>query len=214
MNLKRKPGEKKRKKLLNFYAFLEDNSKLTYGIRSWIENDFQTKKESVKKELNLDGWILDIACGGGVLNDVVPHDRYIGIDMSKSVIHHAANTHDGYFMPMIANRLGFHDESFESCVAMDVFHHIEKKYISGILEEINRVLTPSGRFLVTDPVRAHFFKDPLNATLQRMDRGNHFRSPELLRALLKRTFDIEHFYLSQGGFVKCMVFVLKKKSSS
>lgn len=204
-------GEKPRRELFSFYGFLEDHSKFTYAVRSFLEGGFHIKKRAVCSELSIKTDVLDIACGGGFLSTVIPEQNYLGIDLSPAVIAHARKTQKGIFIPMSATAMAFRNSTFRSCVAMDVFHHIEDCYIDPILSEVSRVMTADARFLVTDPVRSVWYRDPLNSTLQRLDRGNCFRTPDELLVHFDRFFHVEKHYITRSGFIRWMVFVLSRK---
>ncbi len=209
---KTKEGEKQLGGAFSFHRFLETHQSFTYSVRALTENNFIVKKKAVKRELPLRGWVLDIACGGGFLLDVIPDRRkYLGVDMSEEVIRHAKAHYDGAFMRMDARRMAFQDNTFDSCIAMDIFHHIRDEDADPILKDIERILTTDGRLLVTDPFKANFFTDPISKAMQILDRGDCFRTTDELGALLAKRFKIEKHYTERSGISKWQIFVLSKR---
>jgi len=106
------------------------------------------KKKSKEKNIKF----LDFGCGDGTLArwfyNYFPNSSYDGVDISQESINVAnernipkANfkTFDGHILP-------YENNSFDSCMAACVFHHIEHNLHSQILEEIRRVLKPGGKF--------------------------------------------------------------------
>lgn len=97
----------------------------------------------VIKELmhGIDGKILDVGCGMGIISELYPELDIIGIDISKGMLRH----HKGRHLFASADNIPFPDSSFDSVVCRSVLHHLHRP--EKALEEIKRVLKPSGRFV-------------------------------------------------------------------
>jgi ubiquinone/menaquinone biosynthesis C-methylase UbiE len=138
----------------------------------------------------------------------------LGADRSTHVLKRAQQLHHqspGTLMAMDVLAMGFKDESFENCIAMDVFHHIRDADVDAMLREIKRVLKIGGHFLVTDPIKVPFFKDPASKLLQWLDRGDCFRDIPELRAFLSRHFEIEEHKTARSGISKWQIYHLRKR---
>lgn len=110
-------------------------------------------KELTEKVKSSDN-ILDVGCGNGRLLDVLPSDaRYHGIDVSKELLVSAKQKYpylkenfkifDGIHFP-------FCDSYFDWVFSVAVLHHIPGRDLrKKFFKEINRVLMPGGRAVVT-----------------------------------------------------------------
>jgi len=190
--------------------FIEAHPRLIHAIRSFTEQNFIVKKRALLTELDLQGWILDIACGKGFILDVVSSAKYLGVDYSEKVLRYAKSLHQKTFIAMDGRALGFHDQSFRNCIAMDVFHHIPDEDFDCFLQEIRRVMKDDGLFLVTDPVKAKLSRDPLSCFFQRFDGGDSFRDPEELIRFLLKYFKIKKQYFDKSGIGTWQIYVLAK----
>lgn len=89
----------------------------------------------------INGKILDVGCGVGVVNDLYPDYDITGIDCSPGMLRH----HKGKHILASANEIPFPDGSFDSVVCRSVLHHLPDPKIA--LAEIKRVLKPGGKFV-------------------------------------------------------------------
>lgn len=96
-----------------------------------------------------DGNILDIGCG------FYPHFLTSTKFKNKFGIDPAVNTQvKGIKLQKIdiaKQKLPFKDNSFEVVTMLAVFEHIEKEKLTSAIKEINRVLKPEGRLIITTP---------------------------------------------------------------
>lgn len=213
-NAKKQYGEKPLRTILPFRSFLEKHPEVTYRIRMLTEHDFKVKKQAIAKYLEPKGRILDIACGDAFLRPMIASPRYLGADRSTHVLKRAQQLHHqspGTLMAMDVLAMGFKDESFENCIAMDVFHHIRDADVEAMLREIKRVLKKGGHFLVTDPIKVSFWQDPASKLLQWLDRGDCFRNIAELHALLSRHFEIEEHKTARTGISRWQIYHLRKR---
>jgi len=87
---------------------------------------------------NIDGKILDVGTGVGILHNLYPDLDITGIDISRGMLRH----HKGKHLWASATDIPFPDNSFDSVVCRSVLHHLHEP--KKALEEIKRVLKPGG----------------------------------------------------------------------
>lgn len=93
------------------------------------------------------GDILDFGCGSKPYKFLFSHaDSYVGVDLENTGHDHFDSQVDFYYDGI---RLPFNDGSFDSVVCFEVLEHVFN--IEEILTEINRVLKPGGKLLLSTP---------------------------------------------------------------
>lgn len=121
-------------------------------------------------EIKPNDQILDFGCGSLTLSIMAaqmhPHAKFFGVDIDEKIISIAkekllktglnidVQQYDG-------NRLPYPDNSFDHVMSSLVFHHLTLRQKYFALEEIYRILKPSGHFHIAD------FGSPAG-TLQRL----------------------------------------------
>jgi ubiquinone/menaquinone biosynthesis C-methylase UbiE len=112
----------------------------------------------------IDGKILDVGCGVGIISDLYPERDITGIDVSSGMLRH----HKGKHRLASATDIPFRDNSFDSVVCRSVLHHIPET--NQALNEIQRVLKPGGRFVCWETNKSW-----LATIIRRMTQhGDHF----------------------------------------
>ena len=94
----------------------------------------------------LKGKLLDFGCGRKPFETLFSVDEYIGIDIEKSGHDHTSSKVDVYYD---GKHIPFPDASFDSLFCSEVLEHIFNP--NEILQEINRVLKPGAKALITVP---------------------------------------------------------------
>lgn len=123
--------------------------------------------------------VLDIGCGTGVLLAAIashaPDARLSGIDLSPGMLRQArARLAQGVDLrEASAHRLPFGNAVFDLVVSSSAFHFIRAP--EQALAEMRRVLTPSGRIVITDWCRDYWTMRLLDGYLRVFDRG-HYRT--------------------------------------
>jgi SAM-dependent methyltransferase len=104
----------------------------------------------------IEGRVLDFGCG------IKPYEslflnasEYIGLELEVSGHDHSDSKIDFFYN---GKSLPFPDESFDSVVCFEVLEHVFN--IDEILVEINRVLKPDGKFLLTVPFAWNEHEEP------------------------------------------------------
>jgi len=122
----------------------------------WAERQFRGTSNMV---------ILDAACGTGYGSNYLAEKGYkvIGIDISPKAINFAIKKYKKTnltFLIMDCRNLNFPDSMFDAVISQDTIEHIseDKKF----LEEIVRVLKPSGKAIIFTPYSKTHTEKPLN----------------------------------------------------
>lgn len=99
--------------------------------------------KSLAKELN--GKILDVGCGTKPYESFFNYGDYIGLEYDTG-IDSEKKTADYYYD---GKTFPFDSESFDSVICNQVLEHVFEP--KEFLSEINRILKPGGKFLITVP---------------------------------------------------------------
>ena len=94
----------------------------------------------------LKGRLLDFGCGRKPYEDLFSVNEYIGVDMQQTGHDHTNSKVDVFYD---GKHLPFDNETFDSLFCSEVLEHIFNP--DEILPELNRVLKPGGRALITVP---------------------------------------------------------------
>jgi SAM-dependent methyltransferase len=94
----------------------------------------------------LKGRLLDFGCGSKPYKSLFKVDEYIGVDFDSQGHPHINEQIDFFYD---GHHLPFDNEQFDSIFTSEVFEHIFN--LPEILKELNRVLKPGGRILITCP---------------------------------------------------------------
>lgn len=143
----------------------------------------------------INGKILDVGCGTGLLHDLYPRASIIGIDVSKGMLSH----HKGERYLASADSIPFPDGFFDSVVCRSVLHHLPNP--KRALEEIVRVLKPGGRFVCWETNKSWL------ATIVRRltQHGDHFSSYhtafDSLHKLIGQYFRSDSVQVRYQGFL-------------
>lgn len=112
------------------------------GRLNWFDRHMDWKRARV----------LDLGCAGGFMAEEM-HDRgaiVTGIDPASSVIdvaraHAAAYGREITYDVGVGEDLPYDDSAFDAVVCVDVLEHVQS--LSGVLDEVSRVLRVGGTFL-------------------------------------------------------------------
>jgi len=144
--------------------------------------------------------LLDLGCGGGLLAPHVSGYRHVGVDLSASALHVAAQ-HGVEPVQADVTRLPFDDATFDVVAAGEILEHVED--LDAAVAEAARVLRPGGT-LVCDTINATLFARIALVTIaERLPGGpppachdpRLFVDPQRLRAL----FLTHHVHLELWG---------------
>jgi len=98
--------------------------------------------------------LLDVGVGNGMLFPYLKKKViYVGVDISDKMLGLAeekARKYSFSFIPVLrdATNLSFSDDSFDTTVCIDTFHHIPAQFSNKVLDELFRVTKPNGQILL------------------------------------------------------------------
>jgi ubiquinone/menaquinone biosynthesis C-methylase UbiE len=106
-----------------------------------------------KLKFNKNQLILDIGIGFGIYTNYLLNisPNYIGLDVDRNSLKKTLNTCDRTIdcIQMSAEKIGFKENTFDAILLIEVLEHIPDN--KKALCEINRILKPGGRLILTAP---------------------------------------------------------------
>lgn len=133
--------------------------------------------------------LLEVGCGEGYGTKMISNKvkKIVGLDVDKNLIVYAAEKYSSencIYQYYDGKKIPFDNNTFDAAISFQVIEHIDddRNYIS----EVNRVLKPSGIFILTTPNRLTRLKDG-----QKPYNKFHIReySPQQLNHLLRNDFN-------------------------
>jgi ubiquinone/menaquinone biosynthesis C-methylase UbiE len=132
------------------------------GVRYQRSSSVRYHEDTMRQLVELApprGSVLDDGCGTGAFLEFARRskthvERYVGIDVSRGMLGHAARRlalsgQDQILVQADACRLPFADDTFDVVYARALLHHLPDP--ADGLREIRRVLKPGGTAVVLDP---------------------------------------------------------------
>lgn len=154
---------------------LHDTISNTYDNRYRYKNAQIFFEYDVHKLLKLiktkKGILLDVGCGTGVLLPYASKycDIYIGLDQSKGMVRSAIQKYGkASFLIGDGEKLPFRDEGINTIVFHGSLHHMSN--LDLVLNEVQRVLTKSGRLVMLEPNRLNPLIRSLRFIMTKIDR--------------------------------------------
>ncbi len=136
------------------YRGIHNNVLQISGADTEYFNEQKVKEVKAHESMLDDLDILDLGCGDGTtINYFSKHftlSRLEGIDISTASISIAKtkNIKNSEFKAYNGSNIPFEDATFDIVFSAVVFHHIDFKLHSDLIQEIKRVLKPGGRFYI------------------------------------------------------------------
>ncbi|MDX2255954.1 MAG: methyltransferase domain-containing protein [Pseudanabaenaceae cyanobacterium bins.39] len=103
--------------------------------------------------INPDAKVLDLCCGAGQATaELVKHYQNVtGLDASPIAIRRAQqNVPQAKYVEAFAENMPFSDRSFDLVITSTAMHEMEFSQLQSIIQEVHRILTPNGKFIIVD----------------------------------------------------------------
>src|SRR5262249_29119817 len=97
----------------------------------------------------LKGRVMDFGCGVGRLCDLIPVERFVGVDVDDEILAAARLKNPGYVFDNVRalEKLG----DFNTIVAMAVIGYVDD--LPKLFDNLTANLKPDGRIVITSPTR-------------------------------------------------------------
>jgi SAM-dependent methyltransferase len=132
---------------LKQYIFAQQFNPGFIGL--WVNPFYHARRglyrEIARAALQLNGRVLDVGCGCKPYRQLFPSCDFVGLELDTP--QNRANKQADYFYD--GNTFPFSDRSFDGVLCNQVLEHVFAP--DQLLNEIGRVLTPSGSLLLTVP---------------------------------------------------------------
>lgn len=138
----------------------------------------------------LKGKLMDFGCGSKPYENLFTVDSYTGVDVEQSGHNHRYSKIDVFYN---GTSLPFENETFDSVFSSEVLEHLFQPDI--LLQEINRVLKPGGKLLLTAPFGWNEHEMPFDYA--------RYTSEGICALLRKNGFEIIRFQKT-GNFVRVL----------
>jgi len=134
----------------------------------------------------LSGRVVDIGGGTGrIRHQLRPDVQFLCVDLDPRRLRYASGG-----IRADATALPFADGSLDGAILIGVMHHLHDAALEAVAADLARILAPSGRAIVLDPVAVASPK-LTSRVLWRMDRGHRLHTAAVLATALRRELLIE-----------------------
>jgi ubiquinone/menaquinone biosynthesis C-methylase UbiE len=135
--------------------------------------------------------MIDLGCGtGGFIYAFDEHYHCFGLDIDPNALKVAKKyCVNSQFVVATVSDLPFRDETFGFTTAWGVMEELEEGGEMKLIDEIYRILTPGGLFLLSTANDHILFKLMNPASL--IHRYTHYNAKKLMKSLEERKFSIE-----------------------
>lgn len=132
------------KKFVRFYKS-DFGKKVLAREANYLKNELKERKK-----------ILDIGCGIGYFEEMLPELNIIGFDNSREMLEEARKSSGKKFVFGDAKHLDFPEESFDGAFMVTTLEFLDD--YKKVVDEVVRVLEPKGKFvaMVLNPESEYF----------------------------------------------------------
>ena len=148
----------------NPYVRKEDyvNESTPEWCEKHLNYNLVTEKQGILK-----GRVLDLGCNNGALDILIARrgSRVVGVDLNRHALQAGRRLlavekqevrENLSFAQAFLQALPFYSKSFDAVIMFDVLEHLYPKDQPTIMEEIKRVLKPSGHLFIAVPYGHHY----------------------------------------------------------
>ncbi|MBA7598918.1 2-methoxy-6-polyprenyl-1,4-benzoquinol methylase [subsurface metagenome] len=132
------------KKFVRFYKS-DFGKKVLAREANYLKNELKERKK-----------ILDIGCGIGYFEEMLPELNIIGLDNSREMLEKARKSSGKKFVFGDAKHLDFPEESFDGAFMVTTLEFLDD--YKKVVDEVVRVLEPKGKFvaIILNPESEYF----------------------------------------------------------
>jgi ubiquinone/menaquinone biosynthesis C-methylase UbiE len=169
----------------------------------FYEGDFGRKvlrREAhyLRNELRGRKMILDIGCGIGSFEEMLPELNITGLDSSEETLEEARRRSDKKFALGDAENLDFPDQSFDAVFMVTTLEFVEN--YEKAIDEAARVLVPEGKLVViTLNPESEYFKDHVQKEDSYFRKIKHTNPKEIERYIQKLFVARGEYFLGIQG---------------
>ena len=161
--------------------------------------------------INPEAKALDLCCGAGqATQELVKHFTNVtGLDASPIAIQRAKqNVPQAAYVEAFAEKMPFSDRSFDLVITNTAMHEMESAQLQQIIQEVQRILTPEGQFIIVDfhrPTNPLFWL-PISTFLWLFETETAWQllKTDLPQLLSKSGFKVESCQLYAGGSLQVL----------
>ena len=177
-----------------------------FAVEKYIKKIIQDKFDFGKHK------VLDFGCGTGQICFIFSPDNYFGVDVDKKRIGFAKRLFPKYtFKVLNKNIVPTENSSFDFICIFATIHHIPKLIFKQYIKEFKRVLKPSGRIVVIEPVISDKNKFS-NWFMKTFDDGKYIRDEKSYLSFFENDFRVTvHKRFKKFLFYNELFFSAKKK---
>ncbi len=162
-------------------------------------------------QINPDAKVLDLCCGAGqATQELVLHFQNVtGLDASPIAIERAKqNVPQAKYVESFAEKMPFGDRSFDLVITNTAMHEMDSEQLAQIIQEVNRILTPTGQFIIIDfhrPTNPLFWL-PVATFLWLFETETAWQllKTDLHQLLIRSGFTVESCQLYAGGSLQVL----------
>ncbi|MCX5829708.1 MAG: class I SAM-dependent methyltransferase [Deltaproteobacteria bacterium] len=169
---------------------------ICYSLWSSLLNGQKIRAIRKVMPVHLNLSVLDIGCGPGTNTRLFKDCRYTGVDINERYIAHAKATYPqrDFFVQDIT-KSDLPPNSFDLVLINSLLHHMQDKDIESLFASLSsHNMKTEGRIVISEPLTAPRSKI-IRHMLERLDRGDYFRTYEEYSKLLAPFFLLEKEYI-------------------
>ena len=175
--------------LEKFVRFYESDlgKKILRAEVNYLKNELRDRKR-----------ILDIGCGIGVFEGMMPELNVVGLDNSEAMLEEARKRSDKKFVLGDAQNLDFPDRSFDGVFSVTTLEFLED-YRKAV-DEIARILERGGKFvaMILNP-ESEYFKSHIQRSGSYFTRIKHTHPKEMEEYISKFLATTGEYFLGIRG---------------